>query len=71
MNNNLLKLNDSSSRILVNLDNVTEMEFKKKLFLIGYVSGKYDELMGPNHNTEKYIADTFDFEFGGMKNEKK
>jgi len=27
--------------------------------------------MGPNHNTEKYIADTFDFEFGGMKNEKK
>jgi hypothetical protein len=30
MNNNLIKLNDGSSRILVNLDNVTEMEFKKK-----------------------------------------
>ena len=34
MNNNLIKLNDGSSRILVNLDNVTEMEFKKKTVLI-------------------------------------
>ena len=59
MNNNLIELNDGSSRILVNLGNVTEMEFKKKTVLIRYVSGEYDEFVDPNHNTKKYIADTF------------